>query len=245
MTEWNDSARVVGEERILLQILDDFALAIFMITPDLSVAEMNVAARELIAHCRGIAVVSGQLRLEEKANHDELVKAVGLAVRRPTPERPWAYAMVVSKGSEPPLYLGIRPLAGGPSVARASILAVYVVDPQQQPALDDELLRRVYRFSPAEVRVVSELLAGHNAETIADLLSVSIHTVRTHLKSLFAKTGARRQGELIRLVASLLGGLRSYREIPPFEGCANDETPLNSEASPNKSEIRDASGRDS
>jgi hypothetical protein len=36
----------------------------------------------------------------------------------------------------------------------------------------------------------------------ATLLSISIHTARTHLKSLYGKTGIRSQAELVRRVLS-------------------------------------------
>ena len=47
------------------------------------------------------------------------------------------------------------------------------------------------------------LYEGLALNDIADTNAVSIHTVRNQLKSAFAKTDTRRQGELVALVAQL------------------------------------------
>ncbi len=55
------------------------------------------------------------------------------------------------------------------------------------------------QLSPREVEVFELLLAGHRVATIADVLFLSTHTVRNHLKSIFRKTDVHSQAELIRL----------------------------------------------
>jgi DNA-binding CsgD family transcriptional regulator len=233
-----------GEERVLLQVLDDLALPIFIIDPELMVLESNAAARELLTEGRGLSIISGQLRFARNDQQDAFIRGVGRAIAFPSVS-PTAYGVEVGDGIEAALHLCIRPLVGGQGVARGSRIAVYVVDCRQQTFLDTELLRRVYRFSPAEARVVQELLQGHSAETIAESLSISVYTVRTHLKNLFAKTGTKRQGELIAKIAASLGSLRVPSQNPPFEGCADSRNPLNSAAQPERTGARDASESDS
>lgn len=55
----------------------------------------------------------------------------------------------------------------------------------------------------AEAGVAAALAAGHSPQEIADLRHVSIHTIRTQLRALFACTGTRRIGELVALIAGL------------------------------------------
>lgn len=210
MTVWRGSAHAAeGEERTLLQVLDDLSLAIFVIDPELRVLELNAAARMLVAHDRGIGLIDGSLRVTRPALQEAFLRAIGQAVATPSPS-PGTYGISVgsANGDGPGLHVCVRALAGGPAVARGSRIAVYVIDPHHQPALDEELLRRVYRFSRAEIRVVNELMQGHTVESIAELFSLSVYTVRTHLKNVFAKTGTNRQGELIGRIAASLGGIR-------------------------------------
>lgn len=63
-----------------------------------------------------------------------------------------------------------------------------------------------YGLTPAEARLAASLCEGMSLEEATSLAGVSIHTARSQLKTVFAKTGARRQSEL---TAMLLGGVLS------------------------------------
>lgn len=52
-------------------------------------------------------------------------------------------------------------------------------------------------LSKRERDVVTHLLQGHRVVSIAELLEVSEHTVRNHLKSIFRKLGVHSQAELV------------------------------------------------
>lgn len=54
-------------------------------------------------------------------------------------------------------------------------------------------------LSNREREILDLLLAGHRTSTIADRLSLSKHTVRNHLKSMFRKAGVHGQAELVQL----------------------------------------------
>ncbi|MGA0607277.1 helix-turn-helix transcriptional regulator [Phenylobacterium sp. VNQ135] len=57
-------------------------------------------------------------------------------------------------------------------------------------------LRDTHQLSPQETRIVLHLVDGGSVQSCAAALEVAESTVRTHLKSIFAKTGVRRQAEL-------------------------------------------------
>jgi DNA-binding CsgD family transcriptional regulator len=61
----------------------------------------------------------------------------------------------------------------------------------------------VFDLSPAEIRVLQHLLAGRTPAEIADDLGLAMPTVRSHLASIYAKTGTSRQSDLIRLATQL------------------------------------------
>ncbi len=58
-----------------------------------------------------------------------------------------------------------------------------------------------HRLTPMEGRVLAQLAQGLGVADIAAASGVTVHTVRTHLKHLFEKTGASRQSDLIRLLS--------------------------------------------
>jgi DNA-binding CsgD family transcriptional regulator len=67
-----------------------------------------------------------------------------------------------------------------------------------------EALATVFDLTPAEVRVAERLLAGRSATETAEDLCIALATVRTHLASIYAKTGTGRQSDIIRLAAQLV-----------------------------------------
>ncbi|MEM7377181.1 MAG: helix-turn-helix transcriptional regulator [Pseudomonadota bacterium] len=69
--------------------------------------------------------------------------------------------------------------------------------PDKKPDLRDELVQAAYGLSCAETRVVRALVNGMDLKEIAEANHITVYTVRNHLKSVFAKTGFKRQGELI------------------------------------------------
>ena len=68
-----------------------------------------------------------------------------------------------------------------------------------------EVLRRIYGLTRAESQVAMRVLNGDGLAPIAEELSVSLTTVRTHLQRIFDKTGTHRQAELVRLLLTLSG----------------------------------------
>ena len=58
-------------------------------------------------------------------------------------------------------------------------------------------------LTPAEARVVDQLLQGREMQEVANGLGITLETARFHTKRVLSKTGTRRQTELMRLVLSL------------------------------------------
>ena len=88
---------------------------------------------------------------------------------------------------------------------RSPAVVVLITDPEHEVAADEDLLGKLLRLSHAESRVAALLINGNSTSEIAGRLRVQENTVRAHLKSMFAKTGARNQAELIRLVLTSAG----------------------------------------
>jgi pimeloyl-ACP methyl ester carboxylesterase/DNA-binding NarL/FixJ family response regulator len=72
-------------------------------------------------------------------------------------------------------------------------------DEHAHSQLNSELVT-MYGFTSKEQRIVVRLIHGESIKEIAIDSFVSEHTVKSHLKSIFAKTGAKSQGSLISLI---------------------------------------------
>ena len=69
------------------------------------------------------------------------------------------------------------------------------------PAERLDLFARTNALTPRETQLVDLLVAGADTKAVAEGLYVSQHTVQDHLKSIFAKTGARTRRVLVGRVA--------------------------------------------
>lgn len=71
---------------------------------------------------------------------------------------------------------------------------------KKEPPVLDEILHQVYDLTPAESRVVSQLLDNPDIESTAESLHISVSTVRTHLKHIYRKTKTNRQSALFHKI---------------------------------------------
>lgn len=110
-------------------------------------------------------------------------------------------SMLVSRTGLRPLSLIVAPLAALPNeIALRAAAVIFIYDPEKQVSLPMDILKRDYGLTLAESRLALFLVEGHSVREAADMIGVTFHTARSQLKSIFAKTGVRRQGELIRLL---------------------------------------------
>lgn len=80
------------------------------------------------------------------------------------------------------------------------LLTVYLPDADHH--IDDDLLERLYNFTPTEAQTAARLAEGYTIDEIADFRRCAKSTVRTHVKRVLKKTGTHRQVELVRVILS-------------------------------------------
>jgi DNA-binding CsgD family transcriptional regulator len=79
--------------------------------------------------------------------------------------------------------------------------AVFVRRATMESPSPPDVIAETYKLTPTELRVLTALVEIGGVPDVAAALGVAETTVKTHLARLFAKTGARRQAELVKLVA--------------------------------------------
>jgi len=80
---------------------------------------------------------------------------------------------------------------------------LFVTEPDDA-AHESEVLQRSlrarFRLTPAEAAFAVEIFKGDGKKAAAQRRGITFTTARSHLSSIFAKTGVRRQAELVRLL---------------------------------------------
>jgi DNA-binding CsgD family transcriptional regulator len=70
-------------------------------------------------------------------------------------------------------------------------------------------LQDFYDLTAAQARLVASLLDGNNIKAAAKELKLSIHTVRSHLRSIYKRLGVENNADLLRHISSTLVNYRS------------------------------------
>jgi DNA-binding CsgD family transcriptional regulator/PAS domain-containing protein len=81
--------------------------------------------------------------------------------------------------------------------------AVFLGSPNERKSIAQQILHSLYTLTPAEARLAVELANGHDLDEISREFAITKHTARTQLKSIFNKTGCRRQAELVKVLLNL------------------------------------------
>lgn len=114
-------------------------------------------------------------------------------------------SIAVRGGDErPPMVLHVIPIrrSSHDIFANASALLVVSQVGAGRP-LAGPILQALFDLTPAEARVAAGIGDAQSVEVLAQRFNLSRETVRGHLKLVFAKTGTRRQVELVHLLACL------------------------------------------
>ena len=97
-----------------------------------------------------------------------------------------------------PLSAGARRLAGADDRA---VAAVFVQKASRDLPSLHHAIAKLYKLTPTERRVLSGIVQVGGVPEVAEAMGISVSTVKTHLRRLFAKTGTDRQADLVKLVA--------------------------------------------
>ncbi len=79
-------------------------------------------------------------------------------------------------------------------------LVVYIRDAAGRSMASETLTKQLFNLTRAETALAMELANGLSLEEAAEALNVRRNTARAHLRSIFSKTGVRRQTELVRII---------------------------------------------
>jgi len=166
---------------------------------------VNRAAEQMLAPGRGINTYQGRLALPGTAETAQLYKLIAGAaqgapgatrggdMRIALPNSEFLHCMVIPVPLAFSAHWGI-PVASG-------CVAVFLSKPSGLQ-LPPQRLAALYGLTPAEARLAAKLAALRSVEQAADELFITPHTARSHLKAIFAKTGAQSQSALLMLLAT-------------------------------------------
>ena len=176
-------------------VLDHLSVGVALFGRGMRLVFINRAARE---HCRrfpGLRVERESLVVEDERARNEFLRAL-----RSAQGGVWSFVQMASGGQR--LILGLRPARSAAVPAETPVLVTFGLrDPSDQLAI--HFFARACGLSPAEAEVVRRISEGLSPKEIARRHEVALSTIRTQLRCVRTKTGARNITELVRAVGCL------------------------------------------
>jgi DNA-binding CsgD family transcriptional regulator len=162
----------------------------------------NTVAERLLQKGQGITVSHGHLRAQVADRNPRLQQTIREAVAGFSGRSTHPGMLQLPRHDSQPLSLLVCPAPGSRlDIDRLKAAAiVFVNNPDDRVTPAAAALIAQFGLTPAEARLTTALLDGARIEDYAVETGLSLHTVKTQLKHVFAKTGCSRQAELIRMI---------------------------------------------
>jgi DNA-binding CsgD family transcriptional regulator len=163
------------------------------------VTYQNEAAHLAMNPTRGLSLATGGvLKCANQGDQSELRIAVRLAASEnlTSPIRIYVHDTQGQIGSVLVVTMVHHQLEIA-SLGKGSAVAVFIHLPTQVDEAASAILTSAFGLTPAEARLAVFLAEGHSPIECSEFLGVSIATIRSQLRSLFAKTGTEKQAVLL------------------------------------------------
>jgi len=194
------------ERQLFSGTINRMLLGMISFTQNGAILEMNQEARRILAEKDGIWLSGNSIVLESNQECRELQKTIRQALSGTvTKDGPTLVeAMSVTRPSgRAKLGVVVRaiPLGQWSESKQRPVAVLYIRDPESNGAqASQEVVRRLFGLTRMEAALALCLAEGLTLDEAADKLNVRKNTARTHLRSIFCKTGVTRQTMLVRML---------------------------------------------
>lgn len=185
--------RDVTERRRAQQTLDLLATGMMLVDGSGRLLLANRSAERLIETGEVIRLTGGLVTAARE--NDRLSRAIALACgEKPTS----SVVQLLRPDGRRPIAALVSPIDDKDRTGTAC--SIFLRDPEIRWGASAGALAALFGLTPAEARVVVELVAGKGLQEMATEFDLSINTVRNQLKQVYRKTATSRQSELVSLI---------------------------------------------
>jgi len=197
-------ASLRSRARSKLEALNRLDFAVAALNQDGTIGFMNQRAEQILTAADGLAIRHTCIVAEHHDDNEAFWRLVRNTIGMQSKgERPAGGSVGISRPSGRRNYaVTVAPGAGMPELAGVPMAwaLIFIADPELNPELPAERISRIHGLTSAEAQLAVGLATGKTLSEYADSTALSMHTVRSTLKQVFAKTDTRRQAELVRLL---------------------------------------------
>lgn len=195
--------------------LDRTGVATIVVAEDGLVLYANRRAEIMVREGDGLVAPHNRLRTSDHKSTEALSTAIKVAARIAAGESPTAptRAFAVHRADRLPITVLVSPLRAARDGHGLPMPAAVVLarDPEW-PNASRVALQSMFGLTAAEAGIARDLAKGQSANDISAAIGITLNTTRTHIKSIFAKTGTNRQPELVALLSTTVAFLDGHAD---------------------------------
>ena len=214
---------LMTENRIAHQIMDSAPRGIAILGRGGQLLCVNAEARRILSHEDALSDCDGRLQVADPVASEQIehflnatdrpgqdeAEATDGNDRTQQPELPRSLGLRINRnGSATPYQLVLYRLTAQVSQVvlepHDGIAVAVIHDPAAAALPTDDLLAVFFDLTPAEAHLAQALCQGLSVPEVAEQLSVSVHTTRTHLRNIFHKVGVHSQHALVQRISQSL-----------------------------------------
>lgn len=195
-------ADIAAERDAAFEALDRSATATLVVAGDGALLYANPGAERLLKAGDGLCAVRNRVAAADGLSSERLAALVrGAADTAAGRGDARGGPLAIPRLDRLPLTLLVAPFRPARDGFGAPLPAaiLFVRDPEA-PTAACLALQGLFGLTPAEAKIASALAEGKSTGDIIEAFGISANTVRTHLKSVFGKTGVTQQSQLVALV---------------------------------------------
>jgi DNA-binding CsgD family transcriptional regulator/PAS domain-containing protein len=194
-----------AEAASLADALDGISAGLFLVDVTGRIVHANAAGHTLLEKANVLRADGRRLVVNNPEQHQVLaelfasagkgdaaigIKGVALPLESRNGDRYVAHVL--------PLTSGARRSAG---TSYRAVAALFVHKAALEQPSPPEVIAKAYKLTPMELRVLLAVVEVGGVPEVAEALGIAETTVKTHLGHIYEKSGARRQADLVKLVA--------------------------------------------
>ena len=204
------------KRRALEEVVDRMRLGVFLLNSERQLVRTNPSAERVLAEAE-LLLQSRAIHAVDPGDDRQLQEAIGRALENAAHGHFHLEEnlLFVREDGVPHLELIVKALLSGSpgSVASEAVLAILAARPDEVSIFPGHLVRRLYSLTAAEADLLHLLVDGATLKQAAERRGVATATARSQLKAIFAKTGTKRQGELVqRVLAGIMAVWQAQKE---------------------------------
>lgn len=206
-------AKAVGfvTSRTTLDTLEASGSAALLINRQGEVFQINRSAERMLQ--REIRVVNRRLVAQDARSTAAFDRALHDLIWRRSDAASSPPVVLNRAGQYPLLAFLVKPSAAAANALADCKAIAVLVEVGSRNRVPEGTLRAVFNLTDAEARLAARLGSGQALEDIAVDLGLTKETVRSQLKTIFAKTNTHRQGDLVSCSARWELGQSDFRVI--------------------------------